>query len=73
MQEIARERQMTIVETILQKRQVERVFLAERCEQAWLTAEQRTTIREKMRDLEVESQFLRWIAGLLPNDPHLVA
>ncbi len=68
MQEIARERQMTMVETVLEKRQLERSFLIERCEQEWLTVEQKATIRIRINFLNEESRILCWVMGSLQPD-----
>jgi DeoR/GlpR family transcriptional regulator of sugar metabolism len=68
MQGIARERQMTMVEAVLERRQLEQRFLAERCEHQWLTAEQRATIRRRIDDLERQSLVLRWFLGALQPD-----
>ena len=65
MQDIARERQMNMVERVLERRQQERSFLVERCEQDWLTADQKATVRNRITLLDEESQILRWFVGSL--------
>jgi hypothetical protein len=68
MQQIARERQTTMLEAVLEKRQLERSFLVGRCEQEWLSAEQKVTIRNRINFLNEESRSLRWVMGLLKPD-----
>ena len=65
MQDIARERQMTTMEAVLEKCELERSFLTERCEQDWLTADQKATVRDRITLLNEESQILRWFVGSL--------
>ena len=63
MKQIAHKRQMNMAEAVLEKRQQERLFLVERCEQDWLTAEQKATIRNRINFLNDESQILCWVLG----------
>ena len=57
-----------MLEAVLEKRQLERSFLVERCEQEWLSAEQKVTIRNRINFLNEESRSLRWVMGLLKPD-----
>jgi hypothetical protein len=57
-----------MVEAVLEKRELERSFLLERCEQDWLTAAQKATIRNRINYLYEESRILRWMTGSL--QPH---
>lgn len=57
-----------MVETVLEKRQLERSFLIERCEQEWLTVEQKATIRIRINFLNEESRILCWVMGSLQPD-----
>jgi hypothetical protein len=60
---------MSMVEAVLEKRRLECSFLVERCEQDWLTTEQKTTIKRRIDFLKSESQILSWLTGMPQLDP----
>ncbi|MFZ1938185.1 MAG: hypothetical protein WBA18_04720 [Terracidiphilus sp.] len=59
---------MTTVEAVLEKRERERSFLMERCEQDWLTTAQKATLCDRINSLNEESRILHWMTGLLQLD-----